>query len=427
MTPPRPIPSSEITPEGVYLNRRSFLQGGALAGSMLITGGAYRLLNQAGGEEIEVAELPGLVRPGQAFAESDSPIVIPGEGPDAAGLDAGEELASPAGEVAEVDGTGADATAGSDDLDPEMAADGGREQNAGETAAEGQDEELADGVQVAQAERKETGNDAANRDPAGNAESKGYTTKEAQTPFRVVTNYNNFYEFTTSKERVSAVARNFVAKPWTVEVDGLVHNPKTFDLDEILKLSPPEERIYRMRCVEGWSMVIPWAGFSLSKLLKVVEPLGKAKYVAFETLLDPQRMPGQKTRVLDWPYVEGLRLDEALHPLTLLASGLYGKELPNANGAPLRLVVPWKYGFKGIKSIVRITLTETQPRTSWNESAPYEYGFYANVNPQVDHPRWSQATEQRLGKSGRQKTLMFNGYAEQVAHMYEGLDLRRNF
>jgi sulfoxide reductase catalytic subunit YedY len=308
-----------------------------------------------------------------------------------------------------------------------MAADGGREPNAGETAAEGQDDELADGVQVAQAERKETGNDAANRDPAGNAESKGYTTKEAQTPFRVVTNYNNFYEFTTSKERVSAVARNFVAKPWTVEVDGLVHNPKTFDLDEILKLSPPEERIYRMRCVEGWSMVIPWAGFSLSKLLKVVEPLGKAKYVAFETLLDPQRMPGQKTRVLDWPYVEGLRLDEALHPLTLLASGLYGKELPNANGAPLRLVVPWKYGFKGIKSIVRITLTETQPRTSWNESAPYEYGFYANVNPQVDHPRWSQATEQRLGKSGRQKTLMFNGYAEQVAHMYEGLDLRRNF
>jgi sulfoxide reductase catalytic subunit YedY len=226
---------------------------------------------------------------------------------------------------------------------------------------------------------------------------------------------------------VAAAARRFQPRPWSIQIDGLVHQPREFDLEDILKLSPPEERIYRMRCVEGWSMVIPWAGFSLSRLLKRVEPLGTARYVAFQTLHDPQRMPGQKVPVLEWPYVEGLRLDEALHPLTLLASGLYGKELPNSCGAPLRLVVPWKYGFKGIKSIVRITLTEKQPPTSWNVAAPYEYGFYANVNPEVDHPRWSQATEQRLGEFGRRKTLLFNGYAEQVAHLYAGLDLRRWF
>jgi len=418
MNQPRKIPSSEITPEGVYLNRRTFLQGGALAGSLLVTGGAYRLLNRAGGEEVEVAELSGLVRPGEAFSESAGPIVIPGDG----GSESSEEElldAARGDESAVGDDRGDPATSGEESV--AAAQEPGAESGAGSELTEGTEGD----VQLAQGPQAET--QPENRAAAGDAESRGFTTKEAQTPFRVVTNYNNFYEFTTSKERVATVAKKFVARPWTVEVDGLVHKPKTFDLEEILKLSPPEERIYRMRCVEGWSMVIPWAGFSLSKLLRVVEPLGKAKYVAFETLLDPKRMPGQNTRVLDWPYVEGLRLDEALHPLTLLASGLYGKELPNANGAPLRLVVPWKYGFKGIKSIVRISLTETQPRTSWNESAPYEYGFYANVNPQVDHPRWSQATEQRLGKTGRQKTLLFNGYGEQVAHMYEGLDLRRNF
>jgi len=212
-----------------------------------------------------------------------------------------------------------------------------------------------------------------------------------------------------------------------VTVDGLVKTPRVFDLEELLRISPAEERVYRMRCVEAWSMVIPWAGYSLSRLLGRVEPLGQAKYVAFQTLLDPERMPGQRTATLEWPYVEGLRLDEAMHPLTLLASGLYGRELPAPNGAPLRLVVPWKYGFKGIKSIVRITLTDTQPKTTWNSAAPREYGFFSNVNPEVAHPRWSQATEQRIGESGRRPTLLFNGYAEQVARLYTGMDLRKHF
>jgi len=212
-----------------------------------------------------------------------------------------------------------------------------------------------------------------------------------------------------------------------VSVEGLVRKPRVYELDDLLKISPPEERVYRMRCVEGWSMVIPWAGYSLSKLLDQVEPLSEAKYVAFESLLDPKRMPGQARRVLNWPYVEGLRMDEAMHPLTILASGLYGRTLPPQDGAPIRLVVPWKYGFKGIKSIVKIKLVATQPSTSWNQSAPDEYGFYANVNPQVDHPRWSQATEQRIGDSGMRPTLMFNGYAGQVAKMYAGMDLRANF
>lgn len=255
----------------------------------------------------------------------------------------------------------------------------------------------------------------------------GYYVDEPLTPLEWVTNYNNFYEFTTSKTRVAAAAADFVTRPWTITVDGLVHRPKVFDLDEILRLSPPEERVYRMRCVEAWSMVIPWAGLPLAKLLEAVEPMGDAKYVAFETLYDPDRMPGQQLSVLDWPYVEGLRLDEALHPLTLLATGVYGRELPAPNGAPLRLVVPWKYGFKGIKSIVRITLAATRPPTTWNSAAPHEYGFYANVNPDVAHPRWSQATEQRIGESGRRETLLFNGYADQVAHLYQGIDLRRQF
>ncbi len=250
---------------------------------------------------------------------------------------------------------------------------------------------------------------------------------EALTTLAAVTHYNNFYEFSTDKEGVADAAAQFVTKGWRLEVGGLVHKPKTFDLDDLSKVSAPEERIYRLRCVEAWSMVIPWAGFSLAKLLDQVQPLSSARYVAFETLFDPKRMPGQKAAILDWPYVEGLRLDEAMHPLTFLASGLYGRELPAQDGAPLRLVVPWKYGFKGIKSIVKISLVEGQPPSSWNRYAPREYGFFANVNPNVDHPRWSQATEQRIGESGRRRTLPFNGYGEQVAQLYAGLDLRANY
>ena len=263
--------------------------------------------------------------------------------------------------------------------------------------------------------------------PVAVADVTGFRVTDPATSLQDITHYNNFYEFSTDKEGVAGASVTFEAKGWQVSVEGLVRKPRVFDLDELLKISPPEERIYRMRCVEAWSMVIPWVGFSLSKLLEVVEPLSAAKYVAFETLLDPKRMPGQRSRVLDWPYVEGLRMDEAMHPLTLLASGLYGRALPPQDGAPIRLVVPWKYGFKGIKSIVKIKLVPTQPRTSWNAQAPNEYGFYANVNPQVDHPRWSQATEQRIGESGRRPTLMFNGYAEQVAGLYTGMDLRANF
>jgi sulfoxide reductase catalytic subunit YedY len=256
---------------------------------------------------------------------------------------------------------------------------------------------------------------------------RGFRVDEVATPERSILNYNNFYEFTTNKERVAEVAKDFRTDGWTLEVNGLVDRPRTFTIDDLHALSPPEERIYRMRCVEAWSMVIPWAGVPLARLLEAVAPQTAAKYVAFETLYDPVRMPGQKTDVLEWPYIEGLRLDEALHPLTLLATGLYGKALPPQDGAPVRLVVPWKYGFKGIKSIVRITLTAEQPATSWNRYAPSEYGFYANVNPEVDHPRWSQATEQRLGETGRRNTLPFNGYAEQVARLYAGLDLRANY
>lgn len=257
--------------------------------------------------------------------------------------------------------------------------------------------------------------------------TNGFRASEAATSFENITHYNNFYEFSTDKEAVASAAANFDTKGWQVSVEGLVNKPKVFTLAELLQLSPPEERIYRMRCVEGWSMVIPWAGFSLSKLLETVEPTGAAKYVAFETLRDTTRMPGQRGDVLNWPYVEGLRLDEAMHPLTILASGVYGNALPPQNGAPIRLVVPWKYGFKGIKSITKIKLVATQPRTTWNESAPNEYGFYANVNPEVDHPRWSQATEQRIGESGRRATLKFNGYEEQVEQLYAGMDLRKNF
>jgi methionine sulfoxide reductase catalytic subunit len=265
------------------------------------------------------------------------------------------------------------------------------------------------------------------RPAAASGDSSGFRVNEPETSLENITHYNNFYEFSTDKESVAPAAANFDTKNWKVSVEGLVNKPKVFDLDDLLKISPPEERVYRMRCVEAWSMVIPWAGFSLSKLLDAVGPQSGAKYVAFTSLLDPKRMPGQKSSVLPWPYVEGLRMDEAMHPLTILASGLYGQALPPQDGAPIRLVIPWKYGFKGIKSIVKIKLVADQPPATWSDIAPDEYGFYANVNPHVDHPRWSQATEQRIGESGRRPTLMFNGYADQVARLYTGMDLRANF
>jgi sulfoxide reductase catalytic subunit YedY len=248
---------------------------------------------------------------------------------------------------------------------------------------------------------------------------------EAQTPYKDVTTYNNFYEFGTDKDSPARIAHTLVTRPWTMAVEGAVKRPKTFDIDELVKLAPLEERIYRMRCVEGWSMVIPWVGFPLAALIKRVEPLGNAKYLEFITLNDPKQMPGLRSRVLEWPYVEGLRLDEALHPLTILAVGLYGEVLPNQNGAPIRLVVPWKYGFKSIKSIVRLRFVEKEPVSAWTRAASHEYGFYSNVNPDVDHPRWSQARERRLGEFGKRKTLSFNGYADQVASLYAGMDLKK--
>ncbi len=247
------------------------------------------------------------------------------------------------------------------------------------------------------------------------------------TPYDAVTSYNNFYEFGTRKDDPAQHAHTLRPRPWSIAVDGEVHKPTVFDIEDILKRFPTEERIYRLRCVEAWSMVIPWMGFPLASLLKAVEPTSNAKYVGFTTLHDPEQMPGQRRSVLQWPYVEGLRLDEALHPLTIMGTGLYGKELLNQNGAPIRLVVPWKYGFKSIKSIVKIRLLRDQPPTSWNLSAPYEYGFYANVNPEVDHPRWSQRRERRIGKFLKQPTLKFNGYAEEVAHLYRGMDLQKYY
>jgi sulfoxide reductase catalytic subunit YedY len=263
--------------------------------------------------------------------------------------------------------------------------------------------------------------------PSDDATRKGFKVNEALTSFEDITNYNNFYEFSTEKRSVASESHGFVTRPWMVEVGGLVNKAKAFDLDDLLKLAPPEERIYRHRCVEGWSMVIPWVGFSLAELLKQVEPLSSARYVAFQTLLDPKRMPNQSTGVLDWPYVEGLRLDEAMNPLAILATGLYGQTMPPQDGAPIRLVVPWKYGFKSIKSIVKITLVDKQPPTTWNIQAPNEYGFYSNVNPGVDHPRWSQRTEHRIGEFTSRNTLLFNGYADQVGYLYQGMDLRANY
>jgi methionine sulfoxide reductase catalytic subunit len=241
-----------------------------------------------------------------------------------------------------------------------------------------------------------------------------------------ITGYNNYYEFSTSKTGVAEKSKNFVTKPWTVEVTGLVQKPKTFDLDELLKIQQ-EERIYRFRCVEGWSMVIPWVGFPLKTLLDKVEPLGTAKYVSFDTYFDKKQMPDWDSAGISLPYVEGLRLDEAMNPLTILATGLYGKQMPNQNGAPIRLVVPWKYGFKSIKSIVRINVTDSEPATTWNIANSSEYGFYSNVNPTVSHPRWSQATEKRVGEYLPRETLMFNGYADQVANLYQGMDLKKFF
>lgn len=250
------------------------------------------------------------------------------------------------------------------------------------------------------------------------------------TSYKDVTTYNNFYEFGTDKADPARNAHTLKTRPWTVSVEGLVNKPKVWDIDALLKLAPMEERIYRFRCVEGWSMVIPWIGYSLSHLIKASEPQGSAKYIEFITLADPKQMPGVNSRVLNWPYTEGLRLDEAMNPLALLTFGLYGEVLPNQNGAPVRINVPWKYGFKSAKSIVKIRITDKEPATSWKVSAPYEYGFYSNVNPDVNHPRWSQATERRIGAEGgmfapKIKTLPFNGYAEQVAHLYKGMDLRK--
>jgi sulfoxide reductase catalytic subunit YedY len=327
MKGPDRIPTSEITPPELFLNRRTFIRAGLAAASVALTGLVYRHLNTVETTAVDTPALAGV--------------------------------------------TAAPAT------------------------------------------------------PAGVA--RGIYVDEPLTALASITNYNNFYEFTTNKESVAQASAGFRPGPWQVAVQGMVHRPRVFDLDELLRIRPLEERIYRMRCVEGWSMVIPWVGFPLSRVLDQVEPMGSARYVAFETLLDPERLPGQNRNVLSWPYVEGLRIDEAMHPLTILATGLYGRQLPAQNGAPLRLVVPWKYGFKGIKSIVKITLTSTRPPTTWNRAAPGEYGFFSNVNPEVAHPRWSQATEQRIGESGRRPTLLFNGYADQVAHLYAGMDLRANY
>ena len=242
-----------------------------------------------------------------------------------------------------------------------------------------------------------------------------------------ITNYNNYYEFTTFKEGVAPRSQEFTTRPWTVEVYGLVNKPKTYPIEDLLGRFTQEERIYRLRCVEAWSMVIPWTGFSLAALLNEVEPTSRAKYVRFESVYRPDEMPGQSSPFYPWPYQEGLRLDEAMNELTILATGLYGMPMPNQNGAPIRLVVPWKYGFKSIKAITRIELTDEQPSTLWNAVGPNEYGFYSNVNPGRSHPRWSQATERRIGELGRRETLMFNGYAEQVAYLYEGMDLNVNY
>ena len=265
----------------------------------------------------------------------------------------------------------------------------------------------------------------------GKSAVPGAVTMEKITDYKDVTSYNNFYEFGTDKADPAKNAHTLVTKPWSVAIEGMVKQPKSYALEDLIKLSPQEERIYRLRCVEGWSMVIPWVGYSLSELIKKVEPLGSAKYVEFITQADPKTMPFVGSRVLEWPYVEALRMDEALHPLAMLTFGMYGEVLPNQSGAPVRMVLPWKYGFKSGKSIVKIRFTDKEPRTAWNKAAAQEYGFYSNVNPTVDHPRWSQATERRIGEDGlfakKRKTLMFNGYEAQVGQLYAGMDLKKLF
>jgi sulfoxide reductase catalytic subunit YedY len=253
-----------------------------------------------------------------------------------------------------------------------------------------------------------------------------FSTTETITPQKDVTHYNNYYEFSTEKDGPADLAKNFRTRPWKVKIEGAVEKKQELDVDEIIKMAPPEERIYRHRCVEGWSIVVPWIGFSLSELIKRVNPTSKAKFVEFTTILDTAQMPGQRRNVLEWPYIEGLRMDEAMHPLTLLCFGMYGEDLPNQDGAPIRIILPWKYGFKSAKAIVKIRFTDRQPLNTWNISAPREYGFYANVNPTVDHPRWSQAKERRLGEFFKRPTLMFNGY-DQVASLYSGMDLQKEY
>jgi len=275
--------------------------------------------------------------------------------------------------------------------------------------------ELAEPTNVVQANTKIDG-----------LQKSSFSTTEKITPLKDVSNYNNYYEFSTDKYEPAKLAKDFKTQPWSVTIDGQVKKKQVLDVDTVMKMATPEERIYRHRCVEGWSIVVPWVGFSLSELIKKAEPLPKARFVEFTTVLDPNHMPGQRTGVLDWPYVEGLRMDEAMHPLALLCFGMYGETLPNQDGAPLRIVVPWKYGFKSAKAIVRIHFTDKQPVNTWNKSAPNEYGFYSNVNPNVDHPRWSQAKERRLGEFFKRPTLMFNGY-DQVASLYSGMDLKKNF
>ena len=271
------------------------------------------------------------------------------------------------------------------------------------------------------------GREASAQEPQAIGKPYGLQADDKPTPWQDVTTYNNFYEFGTDKSGPAQNAKNFKTSPWTIAVDGLAGKPGKYLLEDFIKPSTIEDRIYRHRCVEAWSMVVPWRGIPLADVVKRAEPMATAKYVQFTTLMDPKQMPGQQLGVLEWPYVEGLRLDEAQHPLTLLAVGLYGRTLPNQNGAPLRLIVPWKYGFKGIKSIVKMTFTEKQPKTAWNIQAPQEYGFYSNVNPAVDHPRWSQAKERRIGEFQRRPTLPFNGYADRVASLYTGMDLRKNY
>lgn len=262
---------------------------------------------------------------------------------------------------------------------------------------------------------------------AGVTAVKSYDTDEKPTSYKAVTTYNNFYEFGTGKDDPARNAHTLITDPWTIQVDGHVEKPGAYSLDDLISPHTLQERVYRMRCVEAWSMVIPWVGVPLGDIIARLEPTSKAKYIRFETLEDRKQMPGQKRRVINWPYVEGLRMDEAMNPLTLMAVGLYGQELPKQNGAPIRLVVPWKYGFKGIKSIVRISFTDRKPRNSWQQLAPNEYGFYANVNPNVDHPRWSQANERRIGEFRRRETLMFNGYGEEVAELYAGMNLKKHY